>query len=177
MNSVQENEVRALVRAALLKLADSVTATFTRADLFGDGRDGYTRNTKILERLVAGGLIDVQYGKIGESAIYAGKNLVELRKAAGDDFELSRLIWPGRTPPKPMNMQPPHALSSLETTAPTAPITSNSSNEPTKDEVNGMILKMLAAIVENVIYLRERVDALDSVACSHCSNVTAHSGK
>lgn len=180
MNANREIEIRHSVRAAITKL--TAGSVYTLTDLFGKLRDGsadYGRALTILKRLVAGGLVIAsERNKISEPKLYQAKNVAELERITSDEFELSRLIWPGRTPPKPVSGELVHALKALENVEMPAPAPPAPSHEP---EILPTILKLLGAAIENLIYIREKVDgieskidALDSVGCSHCTNREAH---
>jgi hypothetical protein len=190
MNAGKESEIRLSVRGAITKLATG--NVFTLADLFGklpDRSADCGRARTILKRLVAGGIINAsEYGGPGEPKIYQAKNVAELKRIETDEFELSRLIWPGRTPPRPTSPELANALKTLmepdEPAEPTppAPVQPVAEQSPEQSpEILPTILKLLGAAIENIIYMREKIDrldakvsALDSVACSHCGHPEAH---
>lgn len=181
MNANRESEIRSSVRGAVTKLATGSVSTLT--DLFGKittGSADYGRALTVLKRLVDGMLIIAsERGAPGEPRLYQARNPAELQRIASDEFELSRLIWPGRTPPKRVSVELIRALKVPENVE-DGPIAAGQfkqptpTPEPTNNETIAGILKLLGAVVENVIYIREKIDALDSVACSHCEYPEAH---
>lgn len=166
MNAAREQAAKEQIKQGLLKLASS--GICTRIEAFGripDRTSDYMRISRVLEKLSSDGIIESTDTKPGEPKLHEALDAAKLRAIANDDLELVRLIWPGRTGPRAPIQDP------ATTEAPTEQTTEAL---PSRDSITEAMLKMLVALTENVIYLREQVDALNSVACSHCTNPEAH---
>lgn len=166
MNLAKEATVRATVKSVLLKLSDG--RTWTRGALFGrTTASDEERSRRILGELARRGLVKSAQLKGGEPKLHEAIDAGKLAALAHDESELSRLIWPGRSRLAAPELQAAYdSLAEASLAPPSAPV-------PT-DEKLDTILRLVAALTENVIYLREKVDALNSVACSHCNEPEAH---
>lgn len=173
MNVAKEKAVRETVRNALLKLADG--NTHTRMDLFGTGTPAdVERSYRILKILGERGLIQSARLETTGPALHEAKKAAELRAIAESEIELTRLIWPSKAP-TPAKIQfteewcvaaaKNEGNSSIEAGAP--------DDVPMKTQIEA-ILRLVAALAENVIYVRGKIDELNSVACSHCSAPEKH---
>lgn len=168
MNPGKEAAVRDTIRAGLLKLASN--AVLTREEIFGKDpahSSDEHRAMKILRELATRGLIQTIAGKQNEPKLHSAKDAETLARIANDEVELTRLIWPGRVASSEPSWSIGDATSPL-------PIMHASETTPSLQEQIAGILKLLAALTENVIYVREKVDALSAVACAHCDNPEAH---
>lgn len=179
MNSTQEASIRAIVKSALLKLTDG--RVWTRDALFGKGNSGdYDRSRRVLSKLVDSGLINggqTATKRFGEPILYQAKDSDKLKIIANDETELAHLIWPSRAPGISVELR--HAIETISTIEPGPVAASQFEQEsitdaPTLDQKIDAALKLLMALTENVLYLREKVDGLNSVACSHCAEPEKH---
>lgn len=156
MTPAKEVAVRANVKEALFKLASG--NSFTRNDLFGKGTPGEVERTyRLLKRLADQDLIisGRTSDKPGEQLLHQAKNAAKLTAIANDDVELSRLIWPGRTPGGPLEL----VSQSVESVPSTPEATSV---EPSLEEKIDAILKICMALVDNVLHLHKKIDGINT---------------
>lgn len=185
MNSTQEANIRSIVKSALCKLTDG--RVWTRDALFGKGNGSdYDRSRRVLSKLVDSGLIHGGSAtasgapkRFGEPLLYQAKDAGRLTTIANDEVELTHLIWPSRAPGISIELR--HAIETINTIEPGSVAASqfersagSDADAPTLDQKIDAALKLLMALTENVLYLREKVDDLNSVACSHCTEPGKH---